>query len=62
MISNQDEDEIELENTAMTAIETLTAIETILHSISKKPDLYPPVEQVLYPLLDKLLHQDYLGS
>jgi len=51
--SNDDED------SAVTALECLGAIQTILEAISERPDLYPPVEEVLYPVLNLTLQPDF---
>lgn len=57
MIENGEEDD-----SALAAAECLGAMQTILDAISKLPHLYPQVEQVLFPLLTKLINPDNFGT
>ncbi|PRP84900.1 hypothetical protein PROFUN_07554 [Planoprotostelium fungivorum] len=54
-ICNENNDE---DDSAITALECLGAIQTILEAISGRPELYPPIEEVLYPLLQVTLQPD----
>jgi len=51
--NSNDEDSDE---SAIAAIECLCTIQTILRAVKEMPHLYPPIEQVLVPLLDRLMH------
>lgn len=55
-------DNEEDEDSAIAASECLGALQTLLHSISKTPQLYPQVEQVLFPLLVKLTEPNEVGT
>jgi len=47
------------EESAMAALECLNAIQTILQAISERPELYPPVEEVLLPLMKLTLSDEF---
>ncbi|GMH35700.1 hypothetical protein BSKO_03568 [Bryopsis sp. KO-2023] len=56
--TNEDEDEEDMG--ALAAVGCLRAINTLLDSVNSMPQIYPKLEEICFPILEKMLKEDAL--